>query len=268
MRVDDKYLLSRLGEEYLVKGSDYYVGPSLYGMLEARLPPRLQKGEKPRYFARTTGTLWHKLKYYFSSREMGRPERLAVQHSRNYPAAVMAVSNGIFDGIHHLLDVGGGSGAFLIPLIRSRTDVSATLMELPRALPHIQAFLASRGVLERIHLLGANMHKPPWPPVSCDGVLLANILHFCSDGENRVLLREAYRVLPAGGKLFIHEMLWNENRDGPLTTALWNFWMTSVSAGKQRTLHEIAVLLREAGFDHLAVAETWGSFSMITCTRQ
>src|SRR5688500_11213704 len=57
MRVDDKYLLSRLGEEYLVKGSDYYVGPSLYGMLEARLPPRLQKGEKPRYFARTTGTL-------------------------------------------------------------------------------------------------------------------------------------------------------------------------------------------------------------------
>lgn len=266
-RVDGQYQLSTLAREYLLNGSPFYVGPSLYGMLENKLPPRLQKGEKVKYFAKSTGTFWHRLKYFFSSREMGRPERLAVQHSRNYPAAVVAVKSGLFDGIHHLLDVGGGSGAFAIPLVQSRTDVEVTLMELPRALPPIRSFLHSQQVFHRVNLCGFNMHKPPWPVVNCDGVLLANILHFCSDGESRELLQEAARILPPGGKLLVHEMLWNDNKDGPLATALWNFWMISVSAGRQRTLPEILQLLIAAGFAKFEVVETWGSFSMISCVR-
>jgi hypothetical protein len=265
--VDGHYHLSILGEEYLVQGGDYYVGPSLYGMLATRLPRRLQKAEKVKYFANTTGTLWHRLRFFFSSREMGRPERLAVQHSRNYPAAVVAVNKGLFDGTKHLLDVGGGSGAFAMPLVRSRADVEVTLMELPRALPHIRAFLQSQLAVDRVNLLGLNMHRLPWPQVQCDGVLLGNILHFCSDDECRALLREVFRILPVRGKLFVHEMLWNENKDGPLATALWNFWMTSVSAGKQRTLQETVLLLGEAGFDRYDVANTWGSFSMLTCEK-
>src|SRR5690606_19847294 len=35
---DGKYRLTALAEDYLVRGGPYYVGPSLYGMLRARLP--------------------------------------------------------------------------------------------------------------------------------------------------------------------------------------------------------------------------------------
>src|SRR5690606_25358631 len=143
-----------------------------YGMLKAKFPPRLQKGEKIKYFSKSTGTLRHKLSYLINNREMGRPERLAVQHSRNYPAAVVAVNKGLFNDLHHVLDVGGGSGAFAIPLVRSRADMFVTLMELPQALPHIREFLQGQGGCERIRLLGLNMHKLPWPDIACDGVLL------------------------------------------------------------------------------------------------
>lgn len=264
---DGKYRLTALAEDYLVRGGPYYVGPSLYGMLRARLPPRLRQGEGLKYFSRSTGTVWHRLRYHFSKGEMGRPERLAVQHSRNFPAAVVAVRKGLIGGVRHLLDVGGGSGCFAIPLLQSNPALRVTLMELPRALPHIRKLLLSHNVLDRVELLGLNMHRTPWPKLACDGVLLANILHFCSDDESRALLREAYRLLPVGGRLFVHEMLWNDNKDGPLTTALWNFWMTSVSAGRQRTLHELLWLLGEAGFAEQVLTETWGSFSLLSASK-
>ena len=44
----------------------------------------------------------------------------------------------------------------------------------------------------------------------------------------------------------------------PLPTALWNFWLTSVSAGRQRTFDEFLVLLRRAGFAQPTVTPTAG----------
>jgi hypothetical protein len=58
-------------------------------------------------------------------------------------------------------------------------------------------------------------------------------------------------------------MLWNDQRDGPLVTALWNFWMTTISSGRQRTRSELAALLHRAGFDEPAVVPTAGGFSLL-----
>lgn len=262
-----RYLPAPTLLEYLDARSDYYVGAALYGMLKKALPPRLTKAEEVKYFSATTDSLWQRIQYLFSKKQMGRPERLAVQHSRNYPAAVTAVNVGHFDGIKHLLDVGGGSGVFAIPLARRNASIDITLIELPRALKHIRAFLEQHGLAGRINLVGLNVHKAPWAAPACDGILFGNFLHFCSDSECEQLLIEAYRQLPSGGTLFIHEMLWNEDKDGPLATALWNFWMISVSAGKQRTRDEFSKLLGSTGFGDINIVETFGSFSLITCKK-
>jgi SAM-dependent methyltransferase len=265
-RDGDRFVLGQTAREYLDRRRPFYVGVSLYGMLDAPLPRRMRKGERVRRFSKATHSLWDRLRFVRSRNQWGRPERLLVQHSRNFPAAVVAVRAGHFAGVRHLADIGGGSGVFAIPLALEYPDVRITLVELPRSLRHIERFLQPYDVSQRVVLRGFNVHEMPWPLSGCDAILFGNFLHFCDDQECVELLRESARQLPPGGRLFIHEMLWNDRKDGPLPTALWNFWLTSVSAGRQRTLGEFAALLRCAGFHQPRMAVTAGSFSLLTAT--
>jgi SAM-dependent methyltransferase len=266
-RVGESYSLEPVGREYLDRRRIYYAGGVLYGALRAPLPPQLRKGEPIRRYSRFTGTLRDTLRYWRKANQMGRPEQLRAQHSRNLPAAVTAVRAGHFDGVRHLADIGGGSGTFAIPLALDRPDMAITLVELPRALPHIKTFLRHHGVEHRIELVGFNVHRRPWPLTGCDAILFGNVMHFCDDEECLNMLAECYQVLPPGGRLFIHEMLWNDDMKGPLLTALWNFWMATFSSGRQRTRREFSALLGQSGFDGGTSVPTAAGFSLITAAK-
>lgn len=267
-RDDERFELSETAHEYLDPRGPFYVGVSLYGSLDAALPRRLCKGERVRRFSKATHSLWDRARFFRSRNQWGRPERLLVQHSRNFPAAVVAVRAGHFAGVQHLADIGGGSGVFAIPLALDYPDLRITLVELPRSLKHIRPFLDRYEVADRITLCGFNVYETPWPAWGCDAILFGNFLHFCDDQECLDLLRESVRHLPRRGRLFVHEMLWDERKDGPLPTALWNFWLTSVSAGRQRTFAELAALVQSAGFEAPSVASTAGSFALLTAAVQ
>jgi acetylserotonin N-methyltransferase len=258
----EAYRLADVAREFLDKRKPYYLGPSLYGMLTAPIPPQLRKAEPIRRYSQFTGTLADSLRYLRKTNQFGRREQLLAQHRRNLPVAVAAVRTGLFDGVHHLADIGGGSGAFAIPLALAHPAMRITLMDLPRAIRHIPEFIAPHLVSDRIQLVGFNMHKRRWPVEGCDGVLFGNTFHFCDDEECLHLLAESQRILTRGGRVFIHEMLWNDGRDGPLATALWNFWMMTISAGRQRTRAEIHSLLSQCHFNRLFEQSTMAGFSV------
>lgn len=263
-RVDGQHTLEAAAREYLDKRSPYYIGHALYGMCKRPLPFGLQKGDKPRKFSKITGTFWYWVRFIKKSAIFwGKPVRLQVQHSRNFPAAVVAAGSTQFEGIAHLVDVGGGSGVFAIPLALRYPQMRISLVELPAVVPNIDMFLKPYSLSGKVRLLGHDIHKTPWPIQDCDAILFANILHFCADDECHNLLQECYRLLPPGGRVILHEMLWNEEKDGPLVTAYWNFWLISVSAGRQRTRSEFADLLSAAGFSAPIVEETRGGFSLV-----
>ena len=260
--------LAEVACEYLDKRKPYYLGPSLYGMLNAPFPPQLRKGEPIRRYSQFTGTIADTLRYLRKTNQFGRREQLHAQHRRNLPVAVAAARSGVFDGVQRLADIGGGSGAFAIPLALAYPAMRITLLELPRALRHIPGFLAQYSLTDRIQLVGFNMHGGPWPVEGCDGVLFGNIFHFCDDDECLHLLAESYRILPSGGRVFVHEMLWNDGMDGPVATALWNFWMTTISAGRQRTRAEIHALLSRDGFVPTCETPTLAGFTLMVAERR
>jgi ubiquinone/menaquinone biosynthesis C-methylase UbiE len=261
------YRLTDVAREFLDRRQPYYLGPSLYGMLHAPLPPQLRTGEPVRRYSQFTGTLTDTLRYLRKKNQFGRREQLASQHRRNLPVAIAAVRTGLFDGVRHVADIGGGSGAFAIPLALAYPALRITLCELPRALRHIPAFLNPHGVADRVRLLGFNMHKGPWPLDGCDAVLFGNMFHFCDDDECLELLAESRRVLPPGGRVLVHEMLWNDGRDGPVATALWDFWMATMSSGRQRTRAELHALLSQSGFSPAREAPTLAGFTLVTAER-
>ena len=256
------YRLADVACEFLDRRKPYYLGPSMYGMLTAPFPPQLRKGERVRRYSQFTGTIADAWRYLRKKNQFGRREQLLAQHRRNLPVAVVAVRSGLFAGIRHLADIGGGSGAFAIPLALAYPAIRITLVELPRALRHIPAFLVPHGVTDRVQLLGFNIHGGSWPLAGCDAVLFGNMFHFCDDEECLHLLAESHRILPRGGRVFVHEMLWNDRRDGPVATALWNFWMATMSSGRQRTLADIHALLSRSGFSPAGGERTLAGFTL------
>lgn len=57
-----------------------YLGPSLYGMLNAPFPPQLRKGDRVRRYSQFTGTIADTLRYLRKTNQFGRRERLRSQH--------------------------------------------------------------------------------------------------------------------------------------------------------------------------------------------
>jgi hypothetical protein len=188
--------------------------------------------------------------------------RLRNQHVRNLPASAAAVKSGEFANVRCIVDVAGGSGPFVIPLALSNSKARIILAELPQALRNIAPFLSEHGVADRIELLAMNAFEHPWRLPTCDGIFVGNFLHGFDDATCYTVVQEAFRSLTPGGHIWIHEMLWNDNKDGPLFTALWNAAIRN-GPGRQRTFQEFVRLLEPAGFVDAQVRPTAGAFRLV-----
>lgn len=186
-------------------------------------------------------------------------------HSTIYCAAHKAVNSGIFEGTQHLLDVGGGSGVFTDTFISRYPDSKASIFELPAVIPLINNYISPVN-LEKIRLISGNFFEDAFP-TDCDGILLSNILHDWRVTKVRALLAKAYVVLPEGGKIFIHEMLLNDAKDGPMAAASFNMWMYMHHGSQQFTQEELYQLLAEQGFKSMETTVTHPYYSLITAEK-
>ncbi len=65
-----------------------------------------------------------------------------------------------------------------------------------------------------------DMFRTPWAIAECDGIFLGNILHTYDDDGCRFILEQCRERLLPGGRVFVHEVLWNDDKVGPLIAAL------------------------------------------------
>jgi acetylserotonin N-methyltransferase len=255
------YTLTEPAREYLVRGSPYFIGDSLYAP-RGRIPrPYTDRRKRllTQLATRLVLTLLPTLRF-------GSKKRLANQHIRNLSAGVAAVRTGEFAGIRCLLDLAGGSGSFAIPLALAHPDMRIVLAELPQALKNLRRRLASQKLDERIELLGMDMFEMPWRLPACDGIFIGNFLHAFGEHWCKAICAQAFESLSPGGKIWLHEMIWNARRDGPVITALWNATMR-LAGGKQRTGSELSEMLREAGFIRTRVVPTAAAFHLIAAEK-
>ncbi len=115
--------------------------------------------------------------------------------------------------------------------------------------------------------VGIDVFSYPWSPPPCDGIFIGNFLHGFRRRALQARLFEAFERLTPGGRIWIHEMIWNENKDGPLMTAMCNATMRSGGAGRQRTAAELMSLLRSAGFISPYVVPTAGAFALVAARK-
>jgi hypothetical protein len=106
------------------------------------------------------------------------------------------------------------------------------------------------------------MWSDPFP--SADVHFYFNVYHDWPPEKGRLLAQKSFESLELGGRLVIHEMLYDDDKTGPLTVAAANMVMLSAVEGQQYSGRDLCAMLAEAGFVDLEVKPTCGYWSIVT----
>jgi acetylserotonin N-methyltransferase len=186
-------------------------------------------------------------------------------HSHSFPSALGLARSHDFSGTQRLLDVAGGSGGYAIALALQHPHLRCTVADLPPVAGNARTYIERYKCQERVDTLSFNMFDDAWP-TGYDGILMTNILHDWDPKRRADLAASSYRALPAGGKLFIHEVLLNDAQDGPVAAAMFSTMMLG-TRGKQLSFMELRALLTEHGFLNVQAKPTYGYYSLVIGTR-
>ena len=145
----------------------------------------------------------------------------------------------------HLLDVGGGSGAFLMAAGAHAPDLRLTLFDLPPVARIARDHLAA----SRCDIVGGDFTTDSLP-AGADVVSLVRVLHDHDDDVALILLRAIRQALPPGGTLLIAEPMAGTRGAEPVGDAYFGFYFLAMGGGRARTPERIKQMLFETGFSH------------------
>lgn len=150
-------------------------------------------------------------------------------------------------GISNLLDVGGGTGAFLEAAGQANAAMQMMLFDLPPVVPDAQARFESAGMAHRVAITPGSFLEDPLPG-GADAISLVRVLYDHSDETVRALLAKVYNALPEGGRLIISEPMGGGKRPEKAGDVYFAFYTMAMQTGRARSAAEIGALCEEAGF--------------------
>ncbi|MEM7710998.1 MAG: methyltransferase, partial [Pseudomonadota bacterium] len=147
-----------------------------------------------------------------------------------------------------VMDVGGGTGAFLVALGHKQSGPRLHLFDLPAVTPAAADRFAAAGLDDRVSITPGSFRDRPLP-LGADAITLVRVLYDHSDDTVLALLRAAHDALPSGGRLVVSEPMTggaSPNRSGDV---YFRFYCMAMGSGTARSADQIGHLLRQVGFD-------------------
>jgi len=153
---------------------------------------------------------------------------------------------------HHrlLLDVGGGTGAFLAAAAGRWPHLRLRLFDLPAVVERAGQRMAAAGLASRFESSSGDFFVDPLPQ-GADIVSLVRIIHDHGDDDVLNLLRSVRGILPADGALLLAEPMAGDRATDRVARAYFGFYLLAMGKGRPRTPREIGDLLRRAGFSQV-----------------
>lgn len=259
----DKYYLTDVARDYLLPSSPFSWIPTFYMFRNfattiSGISDAINKDKSSLY----DGKVWES---FDLSPELAKNITKAM-HAHSLPAAISLARLGVFTNVTKLLDVGGGSGCFSISIASEYPNISCTIMDLPAVCSVTQFYINSYNVSDRVSTFPNDMFNQPWP-TGYDGILFSNILHDWDNEKCSFLLRRAFDSLPKGGRVFLHEALLNDAKDGPFTVAAFSMAMLLGTQGKQFSASEISLLLSNCGFSDISLSHSHSYYFLVSASK-
>lgn len=152
-----------------------------------------------------------------------------------------------FVGVQTLLDIGGGSGAFLEAVGAKYPDLNLMLFDLPEVAPTAAPRFASARMSDRARIECGSFVNDPLP-TGMDAISLIRVLYDHSDETVTNLLAKCYAALPSGGRLFISEPMSGGAKPEVAGDVYFALYTLAMQTGKARSAAEISTLCEAAGF--------------------
>jgi SAM-dependent methyltransferase len=256
------YMLTPTSEEYLLETSPTYFGGYLDLLIETN---SLVSFESVKTAVLTNSAQVYGTGDLFKSHEeqtalAGAFTRAMHGHSMSSALAWPGLID--LSGYQLMLDVGGGSAAHAIGAAQRWSHLRATVLDIAPVCQVADEFIARHGLQDRITTQIGDMWTDPFP--SADLHFYSDIFHDWPPEKCQFLTRKSFESLTPGGRLIIHEILYNDTKAGPLAAAAYNIAMLLNTQGQQYSARELSVMLTEAGFTDIESMPTFGYWSMVS----
>jgi len=185
-----------------------------------------------------------------------------VQLTRHLAPAI-AVSYD-FSRFRTIVDVGGGYGALLPPILKANPELRGIVFDLERCRAGARALIEKTRLGDRYEFAGGDFFTDPLP--KADAYLIKSVIHDWDDERSVAILSHIATAMDATAKLLIVERIVPERPgsspfDGML--AHTDLYMMIVTGGRERTAAEFRALVERAGLRVARIVPTPAAMSII-----
>jgi hypothetical protein len=151
----------------------------------------------------------------------------------------------VWQEAHHVVDIGGGTGALLIELLMAYPQLRGTLLEIPAAALKASENFSSVGLSHRTCCVSGSFFDAV--PDGGDVYVLSCILHNWCDDSASDILRRCARTAGAGRRVVVVERVVEAGAVDEKRVAALDMHMMLLGGGRERSSSEYSDLLRDAG---------------------
>jgi hypothetical protein len=151
-----------------------------------------------------------------------------------------------WNSVKLVIDVGGGSGALLVEVLRAHSHLRGLLIDVVAETPDAARILENAGVADRCQRFVCDFFDPL--PTGGDVYILRNIIHDWPDDEAVAVMRRCCEAAGEKGRVLVVERVVTSDGDLQELTGM-DLRMLTLFASKERSLNEFNALASTAGLD-------------------
>ncbi len=166
--------------------------------------------------------------------------------------------------VKKMLDVGGGSAAFSIEIVKRNPSIKAVVLDLPHVIPLTKKYVDEAGLSDNFDFIEGDYLTNDFEG-NYDLILLSAIVHINSYEQNKMLIKKCADALNKNGLIVINDFVMNEDRTQPYHGALFSINMlVGTEFGDTYTENEMREWFESAGISKVERKNTsFGSDLMI-----
>jgi hypothetical protein len=171
-----------------------------------------------------------------------------------------------FSGIRAVVDVGGGYGALLPPILATDPAMRGIVVDLPRCREGALRVFEKTGVAERCEFVGGSFFDAGTLPAGADAYLLKSVIHDWDDSRALGILRNCRAAMRPDSRVLVIEPIAPDRPGSSPYDAMivsTDLNMLVNAGGQERTETEFRALLDAAGLTVTRIVPTLALLSVI-----